>query len=75
MPVCPSYGLIAAADAARSAFSAVPTEFTAATMATAMPAAIRPYSMAVAPDSLDRKSTRNLRMIRSRLKSHPTVHA
>jgi len=29
----------------------VPTAFTAVMMATAMPAAIRPYSMAVAPDS------------------------
>lgn len=31
-------------------FSLVPMPFTAAMMATDMPAAIRPYSMAVAPD-------------------------
>jgi hypothetical protein len=35
--------------------SAVPSEFTAAMIASEMPAAIRPYSMAVAPDSSSRK--------------------
>src|SRR5262245_6070128 len=40
-------------------FSGVPTDFTAATMATAMPPAIMAYSMAVAP----RSHPRNLRKI------------
>jgi hypothetical protein len=39
--------------------SAVPTPLTALTIAIAMPAAIRPYSMAVAPVS----SAKNLRMV------------
>src|SRR5712671_6494698 len=68
---CPSYGLIAAADLAKLVFNAVPTDCTAAMIATAMPAAIRPYSMAVAPDSLDKKSVRNSRIISSRLRLHP----
>ncbi len=34
---------------------AVPTPLTAAMIASAMPAAIKPYSIAVAPDSSDRK--------------------
>src|SRR6516165_7654590 len=38
----------------------VPTPFTTAMIARAIPAAIRPYSMAVAPDS----SVKNLRKIR-----------
>ena len=33
----------------------VPTPLTTAMMASAMPAAIRPYSIAVAPDSSDKK--------------------
>src|SRR5258708_26905596 len=49
---CPSYGLIAAADLAKFVFNSVPTDCTASMIATAMPAAIRTYSMAVAPDSL-----------------------
>src|SRR5713226_1178246 len=68
---CLPYGLIAVAEAPRLAFSAVPTDCTAAMIATAMPAAIRPYSMAVAPDSLDKKSARNSRIINSRLRLHP----
>ena len=36
------------------AVSAVPTPFTAAMIASAMPAAISPYSIAVAPDSSDK---------------------
>jgi hypothetical protein len=39
---------------------ALPVPFTAAIIATAMPAAIKPYSIAVAPDSSDRK-LKNLR--------------
>jgi hypothetical protein len=39
--------------------NAVPTPFTATMMATAIPAAIRPYSIAVAPDS----SLRNIESI------------
>jgi len=38
--------------------SAVPTPFTAVMIAIAIPAAIRPYSMAVAPDS----SLKNVKM-------------
>jgi hypothetical protein len=37
-------------------FSLVPMPFTTAMIATEMPAAIRPYSMAVAPDSSLRKA-------------------
>ena len=37
----------------------LPSPFTAAMIASAMPAAIKPYSIAVAPDS----SCRNLRMV------------
>lgn len=36
-----------------------PSVFTAAMMASAMPAAISPYSIAVAPDSLDRNARIN----------------
>ena len=36
----------------------VPRPFTAAMIASAMPAAIRPYSIAVAPDSSDRNFKR-----------------
>src|SRR6266576_1229473 len=49
------YGLIPAAEAARSAFSELPTELTAAIMVIEIPTTISPYSMAVAPDSLDQK--------------------
>ena len=42
--------------------SLVPTPFTAVIMAIAMPAAIKPYSMAVAPDSSFRKALRVRRM-------------
>ena len=38
--------------------SFVPTPFTAVMMARATPAAIRPYSMAVAPDSSFKKALR-----------------
>lgn len=36
-------------------FRVVPKPFTAAMIASAMPAAIRPYSIAVAPDSSEKK--------------------
>src|SRR3954454_14167204 len=45
---------------ANSLLRLVPSEFTATMMATAMPAAIRPYSIAVAPPSSRRKDFRML---------------
>src|SRR6266566_6502233 len=65
------YGLMAVAAAFSLVFNAVPTEFTAAMIATAMPAAIKPYSMAVAPDSLLRKRDTKLSMEASTCKLHP----
>ncbi len=44
--------------------SAVPTPLTAAMMATAMPAAIRPYSIAVAPDWSFANAASNLCMFK-----------
>jgi hypothetical protein len=41
-------------------FNEVPTSCTAAIIATAIPAAIKPYSMAVAPDSFFMKREMNL---------------
>jgi hypothetical protein len=38
-------------------FSLLPTPLTAAMIATEIPAAIKPYSMAVAPDSFFRNAT------------------
>src|SRR6185503_5938926 len=40
----------------------------------AMPAAMRPYSMAVAPDSFSKKRVTNFFIGSSRLKLHPDVH-
>jgi hypothetical protein len=65
------YGLTAVADAESVVFSAVPTELTAAMMASEMPTTINPYSMAVAPDSLDKKVSSNLFMTNSGLKYTP----
>ena len=48
----------------------VPTDFRIVMMATAMPAAIRPYSIAVTPDSLDTKRERKF-IIVSTCKIHP----
>jgi hypothetical protein len=45
----------------------VPTPFTAAMRATAMPDAMRPYSMAVAPDSSLRKAANFRRIIQTQL--------
>jgi hypothetical protein len=42
----------------KTVFRLVPRPFTAAMIAKAMPAAMRPYSMAVAPESSDRNSTK-----------------
>jgi len=42
------------------AFSVVPRPLTATIIAIEMPAAIRPYSMAVAPDSSCKKRTKSL---------------
>jgi hypothetical protein len=67
------YGFIPAAEAARSAFSELPTELIAAMMVIEIPTTISPYSMAVAPDSLDQKSVSNLSMGNSGLKTHPTI--
>lgn len=64
------YGLIPAAEAVRSACSELPTELTAAMMVIEIPTTISPYSMAVAPDSLDKKSASNF-MTHSGLKNTP----
>jgi hypothetical protein len=45
----------------------VPTDVTAVMMATAMRAAIKPYSMAVAPDSSEKSFVMNLRMVHDSL--------
>src|SRR5436190_17713517 len=66
-----SYGLMAVAAALSFVVNAPPTAFTAAIIATAMPAAIKPYSMAVAPDSLLRKRDTKLSMEASTCKLHP----
>jgi hypothetical protein len=67
------YGLIAAAEFVRSAFSELPTELTAAMMVIEIPTTISPYSIAVAPDSQDKKFTISLLMTNSGLKIHPTI--
>ena len=60
--------------------SPVPRLFTATMMASEMPAAIRPYSMAVAPDS-SRKNFKRIDFIGSSFpklpgpKDHPPLHA
>jgi len=66
------YGLIPAAEAVRSAFSELPTELTAAMMVIEIPTTISPYSIAVAPDSQDKKFAISLLMTNSGLKIHPT---
>src|SRR5258705_307465 len=70
----PTYGLIAVAELVKVVISEVPTNCTAVIITTAMPAAIRPYSMAVAPDSLLRKRETKLSMEASTCKLHPIVH-
>src|ERR1700730_18910833 len=50
----------ALATLAKVALRFVPTSFTAVMMTTAMPAAMSPYSIAVAPDSFLRKFARSL---------------
>jgi len=67
------YGLIPAAEAVRSAFSELPTELTAAMMVIEIPTTISPYSIAVAPDSQDKKFAISLLMTNSGLKIHPTI--
>ncbi|CDX45925.1 exported hypothetical protein [Mesorhizobium sp. ORS 3359] len=54
--------LTAVAIAANLVFSAVPSEVAPTMMASAMRAAIRPYSMAVAPDSSFTKRAMRLDM-------------
>ncbi len=57
------YGPITVAEATTSLFRELPTASTAAKRVTERPIKISPYSIAVAPDSLDKKSTSNFRMI------------
>src|SRR5258705_10790738 len=64
-------GVTAVAAALKFEFKPVPTACTAAMMTIAMPAAIRPYSMAVAPESFFKKRETNFVIGGSRLKLHP----
>ena len=59
--------------AAKSVFKELPTELTAAMIVSEMPTRMSPYSIAVAPDSLDKKSASNVRIKDSGLKIHPTI--
>jgi hypothetical protein len=52
----------------------VPTPFTAAMRATAMPDAMRPYSMAVAPDSSLRKAANFRRIIQTQMGARAIYH-
>ena len=69
------YGATAVAAELKLDVKLVPTACTAAMMTIAIPAAIRPYSMAVAPESLFKKRETNFVILGSRLKLHPEVHA
>src|ERR1700730_17198042 len=59
-PRQPRGHLRAFATLSKAAVRFVPTSFTAVMMTTAMPAAMSPYSIAVAPDSFLRKFAKSL---------------